>query len=846
MTSIEIETNPPMKTRLTLPLIHRNALLLLIVALNSHLPAWGQGTVFSYQGRLDANGVPVTGDYDFRFYLRDAFTGGNPVSTTNTLAPVGVSNGLFSVTLDFGNNPFSTGAPRWLEIGVRPTGSGAAYSTLSPRQALSATPYALTASNLTGTLPASQLSGALSSAQFSGNYASAVTLNNPANSFSGNGGGLTNVNATRLGGLVSSNFWQLGGNNIAANHFFGSTNNQALELRVNGQRALRLEPTPNDASDSNIVNIVSGSLANSIGGVRGATISGGGAEMYEGDSGPNIVQSDFGTIGGGLNNNSGGFAATIGGGFRNSTFGETATVGGGFANKSDGPYATVAGGIANWSLAESGTVGGGWLNHIPGPGVGGTIAGGKYNTALGVYGTVGGGAYNTSGAPATIAATVSGGEGNTSTGSFATVGGGATNMCSADGAVIAGGLYNRNLTMWASVGGGYQNLITGNSMAATIGGGYNNTINANGYAATIGGGYQNNSTAFYSTVGGGHANGASGSFATVVGGAENIASGDFATVGGGDANTASGKLSFAAGYRARATDQGSFVWADSQAADFTSTTSNQFNIRAAGGVRLNPDTSLFWGSGARLWSNQGGSIELGDSLAGAGASIPYIDFHYGKGLAQDFNVRLINDADQQLTCSGNLAFGAATRQMLNLWGSVYGIGVQASTMYFRTDNDSGFAWYSGGTHSDSTLDSGGGKQLMRLSSTALYVNGVFASASDRNLKSGFEAVDSKSILEQLAALPISRWHYTNDVATMHLGPVAQDFYAAFHIGADDKHIATVDADGVALAAIQGLNQKLVEKDTEIEALKRRLERLERMLSEPPTTARDDTKPIHPR
>ena len=74
----------------------------------------------------------------------------------------------------------------------------------------------------------------------------------------------------------------------------------------------------------------------------------------------------------------------------------------------------------------------------------------------------------------------------------------------------------------------------------------------------------------------------------------------------------------------------------------------------------------------------------------------------------------------------------------------------------------------------------------------------------------------------MAALPLARWSYKEDPGTRHLGPVAQDFYAAFNVGPDDKHIATVDADGVALAAIQGLNQKLEEGTRTLEMeLKRR-------------------------
>ncbi len=85
-------------------------------------------------------------------------------------------------------------------------------------------------------------------------------------------------------------------------------------------------------------------------------------------------------------------------------------------------------------------------------------------------------------------------------------------------------------------------------------------------------------------------------------------------------------------------------------------------------------------------------------------------------------------------------------------------------------------------------------------------------ASDRNLKQGFAPVDAQAVLEKVAALPVTTWSYTAQPGEKHLGPVAQDFRAAFGLGADDVSVATVDADGVALAAIQGLNQKLEEKN----------------------------------
>ena len=106
---------------------------------------------------------------------------------------------------------------------------------------------------------------------------------------------------------------------------------------------------------------------------------------------------------------------------------------------------------------------------------------------------------------------------------------------------------------------------------------------------------------------------------------------------------------------------------------------------------------------------------------------------------------------------------------------------------------------------------------------------AFNPPSDRNLKENFAAVSSREVLAKVAALPISRWNFIGDTTTPHVGPMAQDFYAAFGLGTDERHIATVDADGVALAAIQGLNQKLEEKDARIAELERRLEKLEQLV-----------------
>ncbi len=125
----------------------------------------------------------------------------------------------------------------------------------------------------------------------------------------------------------------------------------------------------------------------------------------------------------------------------------------------------------------------------------------------------------------------------------------------------------------------------------------------------------------------------------------------------------------------------------------------------------------------------------------------------------------------------------------------------------------------------------GGKPPIVLTGTNGNVSAVtFTTTSDRDVKEKFTGIDPQEVLARVARLPISEWSFKLDTATRHIGPMAQDFHAAFNVGADDKHIATVDEEGVALAAIQGLNQKLNEKDAEIQELKQRLEKLEQLMN----------------
>jgi len=115
---------------------------------------------------------------------------------------------------------------------------------------------------------------------------------------------------------------------------------------------------------------------------------------------------------------------------------------------------------------------------------------------------------------------------------------------------------------------------------------------------------------------------------------------------------------------------------------------------------------------------------------------------------------------------------------------------------------------------------------------AVFSNGVSV-VSDRNAKEKFTSVNAEDVLAKVLALPVAEWQYKADAnGVKHLGPMAQDFHAAFGLnGGDDKHISIVDEGGVALAAIQGLNQKLEERDAEIRDLQKRLGKLEQLMNQ---------------
>jgi hypothetical protein len=276
--------------------------------------------------------------------------------------------------------------------------------------------------------------------------------------------------------------------------------------------------------------------------------------------------------------------------------------------------------------------------------------------------------------------------------------------------------------------------------------------------------------------------GATAYYGTVGGGSGNTVQPDawYATIPGGQDNSAA-RYAFAAGSRAKANHTGAFVWADSTAGDFNSAAADEFAIRATGGLRLQSS----------------------------------------RGIA-------LNAANSPLITRGYDQFdetAPASKQTQGRWG----VFMEPHTLVLGMPAIGGKTVKIGKYELNGTYTS-----LVNVDQIGnLYTAGSVNPPSDRAVKQDFASVNPRQVLEQVASMPIRSWAYTNNPSIRHIGPVAQDFHAAFAVGVDDKHIATVDADGVALAAIQGLNLKLEQqlrvRDAEVHALKQRLAELEETL-----------------
>jgi hypothetical protein len=348
------------------------------------------GTAFTYEGHLTSGTNPAHGHYDFTFKLFDASAGPTQHGSTLTNPAVVVTKGLFTTELDFGAGIFD-GTAYWLEIGVR-TNLGGSFTTLVPRQSVTPSPYAIfspsagTAGSATtaGTATSVAANGVSGGAIQNGSItAPKIALGQVVKSLNGLHDDITlaaglNLTLTPVGNTLTfdSPTWSLTGNagtSLPAN-FLGTTDNQPLDLKANGQRGLELQYS--SVGSGGIISFGSHSGMNVLGGywgntisnaVVGATIAGGGNEAYSIFFGPsyypNVVTADFGSVGGGYLNTAA-YAGTVPGGYNNSALGNGSFAAGRNAHVNhdgsfmwgDGSTAAYSTGANSFEVLASGAV----------------------------------------------------------------------------------------------------------------------------------------------------------------------------------------------------------------------------------------------------------------------------------------------------------------------------------------------------------------------------------------------------------------------------------------------------------------------------------------------------------
>jgi len=456
-------------------------------------------TVVSYQGQVLVDSVPYTGTGYFKFAIVNgagsttfwsndgtSTGGGEPINAVG----LNVTNGLFNVLLgdtSLGsmtqalNASVFDSADRSLRVWF--SDDNVSFTRLSPDRPIVAVPYAL------------QAEEASNADMVDGLHASAF--------------------ATRTH-THDGSYWNLTGNagTVPGTHFLGTTDATSLTLVVNNASALRLEPFSGGTP-----NVIAGHADNyATHGVQGAAMGGGGGA---GSGWANRVTDNFGTIGGGRNNQSGsddgtltnGEFTVVGGGRANTASGEESTIAGGYNNTAGGYRAFAGGGSGNIisSTVDYGVIVGGQTNEVSGDYA--FVGGGEDNSAAGNYSFIGAGRLNVTD-PITPYAAIVGGRENTAGGQFSFVGNGYRNEALGFRSTIVNG--ETNVThdwfdfiangdsheIWgkySSIGGGYGNVITG-EMTLVSGGGYHV---ADGNASAIGGGKGNTTSANYTTIPGG-------------------------------------------------------------------------------------------------------------------------------------------------------------------------------------------------------------------------------------------------------------------------------------------------------------------------------------------------------
>lgn len=351
-------------------------------------------------------------------------------------------------------------------------------------------------------------------------------------------------------------------------------------------------------------------------------------------------------------------------------------------------------------------------------------------------------------------------------GSSAFVGGDDSNVAGGAVSAVLGGAFNQACDVGSGIGVGTSNAVSsGNNSAALsmIGSGSGNVIT--GAASFIGSGVENAVNAAGATfIGGGYEN-------EIVGGTFTNASA-YGAIAGGENNTIQA-LGAYGGFDA-------FI-----GAGYNNTNEGQYGV-IGGGAGNTVNAS---------WATIGGGST--NQATGNYATVPGGNMNVASGTVS--------------FAAGNNAVAANVGAFV--WSDASGTQVSSTgPNQFVARATGGFTFYTNSGNSVGAMLSPG--------------SGTWASLSDRTQKRDIAVIDTGRVLSEIAALPISEWSYISEPHVRHVGPMAQDFYAAFKVGEDNRHITSIDETGVALAAIKALNVKNARLEESVQTLQREVSALQ--------------------
>ena len=450
-----------------------------------------------------------------------------------------------------------------------------------------------------------------------------------------------------------------------------------------------------------------------------------------------------------------------------------------------------------------------------------TVGGGIANTAAQAQATVSGGGSNSASG---ISATVGGGDQNIAAGTLATVGGGEANRARGQSSVVAGGGglsqadSNSAIGDNSVVGGGGRNYARGD-FSVIAGGGSNIVFPADSNSAigdhsVISGGKHNVASADNATVSGGQFNTASGVVASVGGGQSNIASGIVATVGGGSLCNARGHLSVVAG-------GGGLIPVDSNSARGN-------NSAIVGGQQQDITASAplsFIGGGYNNFANDSAVTISGGRNNGSNGKFATIGG--GDDNAANGDWAAVGGGFDN---SASASYSTIPGGISNLASGQFSLAAGRSA---RATHEGSFVWGCGpvvtdswGTNTFTARVLGGARFYTSVGGAGVELpagSGAWANLSDVNQKRLHGGVNTSDILQRISLLSLHRWSYkTQDESIQHIGPTAQDFYAAFGLGDNNTTISTLDPDGVLFAAVQ----ELAKRTEQIDELKTQVAQLQ--------------------